>query len=93
MKRAQPVILEFKTTHPDLWRAGRSGVAEFIRVVGRGLWTDEATKVSQWRAHSDAAPKRGERGGPWRECRDEGGEPYATAATWCDGDHNDRRVR
>jgi len=33
-------------------------VAEFIKVVGRGLWTDEAMNVSQWQAHSDAAPKR-----------------------------------
>ncbi len=58
MKRVQPVTPEFKTAHPDLWQAGCSGVAEFIRVVGRGLWTDEAMNVSQWRAHSDAAPKR-----------------------------------
>jgi len=58
MKRVQPVTPEFKTTHPELWQAGCSGVAEFIRVVGRGLWTDEEMNVSQWRAHSDAAPKR-----------------------------------
>ncbi len=55
MKRVQPVTPEFKTTHPDLWQAGCSGVAEFIRVVGRGLWTDEAMNVSQWQAHADAA--------------------------------------
>ncbi len=61
MKRVQPVTPEFKTTHPDLWQAGCSGVAEFIKTVGRGLWTDEAMNVSQWQAHSLAAPKRGER--------------------------------
>ncbi len=55
MTRVQPVTPEFKTTHPDLWQAGCSGVAEFIRVVGRGLWTDEAMNVSQWQAHTDAA--------------------------------------
>ncbi len=58
MKRVQSVIPEFKASHPDLWQAGCSGVAEFIKVVGRGLWTDEAMNVSQWQAHSDAAPKR-----------------------------------
>ncbi len=58
IKRAKPVIPEFKASHPDLWQAGCTGVAEFIRVVGRGLWGDEAMNVSQWQAHSDAAPKR-----------------------------------
>ncbi len=46
----QTVTPGFKTAHPDLWQAGCSGVAEFIKVVGRGLWTDEAMNVSQWQA-------------------------------------------
>ncbi len=50
----QTATSEFKTTHPDLWQAGCSGVAEFIKTVGRGLWTDEAMNVSQWQAHADA---------------------------------------
>ncbi len=48
MKRVQPVTPEFKTAHPDLWQAGCSGVAEFIRVVGRGLWSNEEMNVTQW---------------------------------------------
>ncbi len=52
LKRAQPVIPEFKASHPDLWQAGCSGVAEFIRVVGRGLWSDEEMNVAQWRKNA-----------------------------------------
>ncbi len=54
MKRVQPVTPEFKTAHPDLWQAGCSSVAEFIRVVGRGLYGDEKMNVRQWQAHADA---------------------------------------
>jgi len=54
IKRTQPVTPEFKITHPDLWQAGCSGVAEFIKTVGRGLWTDEAMNLAQWQAHADA---------------------------------------
>ncbi len=50
--RVQPVIPEFKTTHPDLWQAGCSGVAEFIRVVGRGPWSDEEMNVAQWQKNA-----------------------------------------
>ncbi len=55
MKSVTPVTPEFKTAHPDLWQAGCSGVAAFIKTVGRGLWTDEAVNVTQWRAHSESA--------------------------------------
>ena len=58
MKSVTPVTPEFKTAHPDLWQAGCTGVAEFIRVVGRGLWTDEAMNVSQWQAHHETASQR-----------------------------------
>jgi len=54
MKRVQPVMPEFKTTHPDLWQAGCSSVAEFIKTVGRGLYGDEKMNVRQWQAHADA---------------------------------------
>jgi len=57
--RVQPVIPEFKTTHPDLWQAGCSGVAEFIRVVGRGLYGDEKMNVTRWRGQSEAASDHG----------------------------------
>jgi len=50
--RVQTVTPEFKTAHPDLWQAGCSGVAEFIRVVGRGLWSDEEMNVAQWRKNA-----------------------------------------
>jgi len=46
------VAPEFKTAHPDLWQAGCSGVAEFIRVVGRGLWSDEEMNVAQWQKNA-----------------------------------------
>lgn len=52
MTRARPVIPEFKTAHPDLWQAGCSGVAEFIRVVGRGLWSDERMNITQWKKNA-----------------------------------------
>ncbi len=61
MKRAQPMIPEFKASHPDLWRAGCSGVAEFIKIVGRGLWTDEGMNVSQWQAHKETVSKHRQR--------------------------------
>jgi len=53
------VAPEFKTAHPDLWQAGCSGVAEFIRVVGRGLWSDEEMNVAQWQknAKSGSTPR------------------------------------
>lgn len=61
MKRAQPVIPEFKASHPDLWQAGCNGVAEFIKMVGRGLWTDEAMNVSQWQSHNETVSKQRQR--------------------------------
>ena len=61
MKRAQPVTPEFKASYPDLWQAGCNGVAEFIKMVGRGLWTDEAMNVSQWQAHNETVSKQRQR--------------------------------
>ncbi len=55
------VIPEFKSAHLDLWQAGCSGVAEFIKVVGRGLWGDEAMNVSQWQAHNETVSKQRQR--------------------------------
>ncbi len=57
--RVQPVTPEFKTAHPDLWQAGCSSVAEFIRVVGRGLYGDEKMNVARWREQSEAASDHG----------------------------------
>ncbi|MDQ6603129.1 MAG: hypothetical protein M3Z19_10410, partial [Chloroflexota bacterium] len=49
---------DFKDSHPHLWVLGCDGVGSFIRVVGRGLWTDEAMNVSQWQAHRTSTSNR-----------------------------------
>lgn len=41
---------DFKDLHPQLAVAGCSSTAEFIRIVGRGLWSDEEMNVTQWQA-------------------------------------------
>jgi hypothetical protein len=61
MRRVIPITPEFKAAHPDLWQAGYSGIAGFIRVVGRGLWKDEAMNASRWRAHQTSPANREER--------------------------------
>jgi len=40
---------------------GCSGVAAFIKIVGRGLWTDEEMNVSQWQAHKETVSKQRQR--------------------------------
>ena len=37
IKTVTVITPEFKVTHPDLWQAGCSGVAEFTLVVGQGF--------------------------------------------------------
>lgn len=49
----------FKDLHPQLADAGCSGTAEFIRVVGRGLYGDEKMNVARWRGQSEAASDHG----------------------------------
>ncbi len=52
-RSAMPVraVPPFAEAHPGLVEAGCASKAEFIRVVGSGLWNDEAMNIERWHAH------------------------------------------